>query len=139
MKYEVSCGYVAFKRIDGQYRYLLIRSINGEWGFPKGHMENDETEHETADRELFEETGTKARLIDGFKQLIEYPLPRRSGVIKRSIYFLGECLTDRIICQESEVLEARFADYDEAIGLLSFENTRNVLRLADEFLRSEIL
>ncbi len=137
MEYEVSCGFVAFKRINGERRFLLIRSISGEWGFPKGHMEGSETEHETAARELFEETGASARSIENFRYLIEYPLPRKPGVMKRAIYFLGECLTDEIICQESEVSAACFAGFDEAIKLLSFENTREVLRSADEFLRSE--
>lgn len=137
MEYEVSCGYVAYRKFDGKISYLLIRSINGEWGFPKGHIERGESEYETADRELFEETGMSVRRCDGFRYSIEYPLLRKSSVMKRSIYFFGECLTDRIVCQESEVSKACFATFDEAMKLLSFENTREVLRKADDFLRSK--
>lgn len=46
-------------------RYLLVLGKKSEkWGFPKGHQENDETEEDTAIRELFEETGIRVRRED---------------------------------------------------------------------------
>lgn len=48
---------------DGQA--LLVRRANqpdmGKWGFPGGKMEAGETVRDTAVRELFEETGVRAR------------------------------------------------------------------------------
>jgi len=45
---------------------------NGNWGFPKGHIENNETKEETAIREVFEETNVNIRIIPGFERLIKY-------------------------------------------------------------------
>ena len=54
MKNEKACGAV-IKNEEG--KILLIFQQNGFWGFPKGHVEEGETEPETAVREVFEETG----------------------------------------------------------------------------------
>ena len=43
MTYETSCGAVVFTRRGGEIFYVIIRSIEGYYGFPKGHMEGDET------------------------------------------------------------------------------------------------
>ena len=43
MKKEKSCGAVIFDHD----KVLLIKQSNGDWGFPKGHVEGDETEMET--------------------------------------------------------------------------------------------
>ena len=63
MKHEKSCGAVVFTKIDGEIKYLLISNIGGVYGFPKGHVECDETEAETALREVYEETHLKINLI----------------------------------------------------------------------------
>lgn len=48
MRLERSCGAVVFTRIGGEPRYVLVRSLEGVYGFPKGHMEPGETPEETA-------------------------------------------------------------------------------------------
>ena len=59
MKYEKSCGAVIF---DGD-KVLVIQQVKGHWGFPKGHVENGETEIETALREIKEETNLDVEII----------------------------------------------------------------------------
>ena len=49
MKKEKSCGAVVYKYQNNQLLFLLIKSKKGHhFSFPKGHVENDETEVETA-------------------------------------------------------------------------------------------
>ena len=61
MKYEKSCGAVIFRRTD-VWNVLLIRHNKGRHvSFPKGHVEPGETESQTAEREIFEETGLRLR------------------------------------------------------------------------------
>lgn len=136
MKYEKSCGFVVYKEVQGMNYYLVIRASNGEYGFPKGHMENDETEYETAIRELKEETNIEVRIIDGFRHQIEYKLPNKENVMKQSVYFLGECITNDIVCQETEVSEAMFVSLTKAIELLTFEDTKTILKEADAFIHA---
>ena len=136
MKYIKSCGFVAFKRLRGENRYLIIKSLNGDVGFPKGHTEPGESELQTAIRELKEETGIEVKHIPGFARKIEYPLPQRTDTIKQAVYFLGECITDKITCQECEVAEANFLSYQEALLILTFEETKRILSDAEKFINS---
>ena len=70
MRYIKSCGFVAYKRIESINHYLIIKSLNGDMGFPKGHMESGESELQTAIRELKEETGVDVKVIQGFRRQI---------------------------------------------------------------------
>lgn len=137
MKYIKSCGFVAYKRIENENYYLIIKSFNGDVGFPKGHMEAGESEIETAIRELKEETGVEVSVIQGFRHQIEYPMPRIPDAIKQSVYFLGECTVDNISCQETEVAEADFVSYANALELLTFDETKAILKDAESFLVSK--
>lgn len=38
-------------------KYLLVKGFTGKWSFPKGHREENETPHDCAKREIYEETG----------------------------------------------------------------------------------
>ena len=136
MEYVTSCGFVPYREVGGERQYLIIHSRNGDCGFPKGHMEPGETEHETAIRELKEETNMEVRIIDGFRRQIEYPLPHRENVMKRSVYFLGKCADGTLVCQECEVAAALFVPFEEALEALTFEETKEILRDAEEFLSS---
>ena len=135
MNYEKSCGFVVYKKIDNINYYLLIKSLNGDVGFPKGHMELGETEIETAIRELKEETNVEVNVINGFRYQIEYKLPNKIDTIKQSIYFLGEYISGDIIKQDIEVSEARFVSYSEALDLLTFNDTKKILIEADMFIK----
>ena len=67
MKTEKSCGAVVFTVIDSSIKYVIVESKEGYFGFPKGHVEKNETEKETALREIREETGLNVDIIDGLK------------------------------------------------------------------------
>ena len=136
MKYIKSCGFIVYKIVNDKLLFLVIGSKNGDVGFPKGHMEKDETETQTAFRELKEETNIEVLLIEGFRYQIEYPLPKKKDTIKQSIYFLGKCINEDIICQEKEVDEAKFLTLEESLELLTFDETKKMLQLANDYLNS---
>ena len=134
MRYIKSCGAVVFTRLNNEIHYVIIRQTNGDWGFPKGHMELNETEYETAIRELKEETNVEVQVIDGFRRQIEYKFPNKANVMKQSVYFLGKCTAVDVVCQETEVSEALFVPIEVALELLSFEDTKNILKEVDIYL-----
>ena len=135
MSYEYSCGAVVFTRADGCVRYVVIRSLEGVYGFPKGHMEPGETEEQTALREIREEVGLSVRLIPGFRTVEEHPIPKKPGVIKRVTYFLAEYEGQAITPQPEELMGAELMEYEEAMGAFQYENNKAVLREAREFLK----
>lgn len=138
MSYEISCGAVVYTRIKNEIYWLIIRSLEGIYGFPKGHMEDGENELDTAVREIMEETGISPCFVDGFRVVDEYPLPRKKGVIKRVVYFLAEFSGQDIKYQKEELLEAKLMTYDEAISLMQFDNTKVILTKAQDFLNKKL-
>ena len=136
MIFEKSCGFVVYRESEGVREYLLVSALNGKYGFPKGHVERGETEHETAVRELKEETNLEVRAIDGFRRQIEYRLPQKRDTMKRCVYFLGEYTEGELIRQEEEILDAVFVSFEQAIAMIPYANARAVLQEADEFLNA---
>ena len=108
---------------------LLRHRHGGHWSFPKGHVEGDETEVQTALREVLEETSLHVTLQPDFRHTVEYfPKP---GVKKLVVYFLGEASPDEeAIKQEEEIGELRWVRLDDAFDLVSFKNDRDLLTMA---------
>lgn len=133
-KREKSCGAVVYDRLND--KYLLIRHNLGHWGFPKGHVEEGETEQETAKREVQEETGYEIRIFDGFRDMTCYsPKP---GVMKDVIYFTGEVAGGEAVPQESEVSEVRWASLSDAYSLLTFDNDIHLLKNVVQYLKLNV-
>ena len=88
MEVEKSCGAVLFTKLQGKRYYVLVCSaVEQNYGLPKGHIEGNETEQETALREIFEETLVNAEIIKGFRRQIEYMTS--AGNKKQVVYFVA--------------------------------------------------
>ena len=135
MTYEKSCGAVVFTEVEGEIRYLLVSSLSGAYGFPKGHMEKDETEEETALREVLEETNLNIELISGFRSTDEYQLTCKKDTVKTVVYFLGAFKDQSVIFQKEELSGACLVSYSEATGLLRFESLKRILNDANDYLK----
>ena len=83
MNKEVSCGIIVF---DND-KVLLIKHKGGHTSFPKGHVEADESEEETALRETLEETSFNVQINRDFRYEISYQMD--NGNTKTVIYFLS--------------------------------------------------
>ena len=136
MNYEKSCGAVVFTIQNQKIWYVMVQSKEGHYGFPKGHMEHEETENETALREVFEETGLIPTIIDGFKRYDEYVLPTKKGVLKQVVYFLAKYDNQEITAQEEELSDIILMQYEDAIHVLEFDSLKGILRAADDFIKN---
>lgn len=137
MTIEKSCGAVVYTKENGNIRYLLIQNLVGVYGFPKGHMEGDETEIQTALREVKEEVGLDVELIEGFRTTDSHPIPQRVDVIKDITYFLGYYENQTPVFQKEELTSAKLYSFEEAIALFQYESTKRILTEANEFLLSQ--
>ena len=136
--YEASCGAVVFRNTPEGREYLLIQNKRSEhWGFPKGHIEDGETEQQTAEREVLEETGLHIDLLPLFSCRSSYTIQGR--VEKQVTIFLATTRDTKTVIQESEIDDYTWLHLRDALRLLKFENDRSILRRADAFLnqRSE--
>ena len=131
-----SSGAIVYKIENNEIKYLLIMLIRGNWGFPKGHFEGEETEKETAVREIFEETGLNVKFHDNFRESIQYfPAP---FIFKTVIYFLAEAITDNVKIQTDEVAEYKWVSYDEAAKLITYRLQKKILKKANDMLANEL-
>ncbi len=135
MKEEKSCGAVVFTKENGKIEYLLIEGLGGTFGFPKGHVERGETELETAQREIYEETGLSVDFVGDFRMADKYIIHKGNGkALKTVVYFLAYFDGQNIVRQESEVKSTFLLEYDEAMKRIQFESLRHILTEANNFL-----
>ena len=87
---EKSCGAVVYKK-DSTLKFLIEYMSQGHISLPKGHVENNETEIETALREIKEETSLDVIIDTNFREIISYS-PKK-GVIKDVVFFVAETIS----------------------------------------------
>ena len=124
MKKEKSCGCIIF---DND-KILLIKDTKGNWGFPKGHVEENETEEQTAIRETKEETNLDVE-IDVSKRYVNHYITDKE-VDKTVILFKAKKVGGTELPQEGEVSEIAWIKEKEALNFLTFNNTKEVLKIA---------
>ena len=129
--YEKSCGAIVIYRDGSRYKILLVRNHNGRnYSFPKGHVEQGETEQETAVREVKEETGLNIEIIDSFREVADYcPFGK---IRKRVVFFMAQTMSDKVKIQEEEIDSYIWVDLDEAHTRCTYDNDLRVIRKAKE-------
>lgn len=134
MQKEKSCGAVILKKQEDDYKFLLIRQNQGHWCFPKGHVEDGESEIETAKREILEECGIDVTFRDGFRVTTSYS--PKVDVMKEVVYFLADYKSGDITLQKEEVQDSIWCKAGEASALITYDNDRNILMKAIEYLKN---
>lgn len=133
MKYEKSCGAVIFRK-DEDWNVLLIRHTKGRHvSFPKGHVEQGETESQTAEREVLEETGLRIRVDRRFRAENRYNI--RPDIQKLVVIFAAVTEQAEITPQPEEIADAFWLPVGEAETRLTYERDKRILRDAFEHIR----
>lgn len=136
MNFEKSCGAVVYADITGERRFLVEKMRHGHYALPKGHVEAGEKEHQTAEREILEETGLSVRVDTRFRETTQYsPAP---GVIKTVVFFIARTDTTETCPQLTEVSAIFFLPLEEATAKLTFESDREVVRRAEKYIEQNM-
>ena len=133
MTYEKSCCGIVYRKFHGNTEILLIKHIkSGYWSFPKGHVENSETEEETAKREIKEETGIDVYIDSGFRETVTYS-PRKDAK-KEVVYFVARAKNYDYTPQLEEISEIRWVGIGQAHNLLVYDNDKLIVNKAKSFI-----
>lgn len=121
MKYEKSCGAIV---VDDE-KVLLVKHNAGHWDFPKGHVEEGETEIETAIREVKEETNIDIKIEKENKYISEYS--PKENVMKTVIYFIGEKVGGEDKPQIEEVSDVEWVDVNKAVERITHQKSKEIM------------
>ena len=135
MPIERSAGAVVFRRENGKIKYLLIKYAWGHWGFPRGLIEEGEGLEETARREIKEETGIEdLKFIPGFREWIKFFFKLKGkNIMKIATFLLAETKTKEVKLS-FEHQDWAWLDYNDALEKLTYNNSKEILRKANDFL-----
>ncbi len=132
--FEKSCGTIPYIVKDGVIYYLLVKAKDdGYCGFPKGHVEENESEEKTALRETLEETSINVQINPEFRYEISYQMD--NGNTKTVVYFLAKFQNQTPKRNKDfEDFHYLMLPFEKAYQQLTFENAKQMLKKANDFL-----
>jgi 8-oxo-dGTP pyrophosphatase MutT (NUDIX family) len=125
---EDSCshaGGVVTRTVNGEREYLLVEASRsrGLWVLPKGHIEPGETIEAAAVREVEEEGGVHAEIVDDAGESEHVA----DGQRVRTRFFLMRYQGE---AEDAEQRARAWHRYEDAMRILPFDNLRRVLAQA---------
>ncbi|HEY2260880.1 MAG TPA: NUDIX domain-containing protein [Solirubrobacteraceae bacterium] len=99
-------------------------------GLPKGHPDGDETAAQAARREVAEETGVQAELIEELGVVRYRYERRRRSIDKQVLFFLFEYRSGSLEDHDHEIEEARWMPLEEAARRLTYAGEREMVQRA---------
>ena len=129
---EVSSGGFVISSEDPKLIALMARFNRAgklEWCIPKGHTETGETVEQAAVREVFEETGLEAKIIEKIGE-VKYQFSQASKNISKTVHVYLMQQTGGMLTMENdphhEASELAWVSIDELQNKLSHSNERKV-------------
>jgi 8-oxo-dGTP pyrophosphatase MutT (NUDIX family) len=130
---EKSAGFILFRKEENNFYFLLLHYKAGHWDFPRGHVEENETELDAALRELKEETNIfDIKVIEGFRESYRY-LFSNNKKEKEVVLMLAQTKQKEVILS-FEHMGYRWVNYENALKLITYENPKLILQKAKAFL-----
>ena len=133
MKREKSCGCII---VNNKNEILLVHHNKGHWDFPKGHIEEGETEVQTAIREVKEETNIDVEVNEKYRYSVEYS--PKEDVMKQVVFFLAKNKNDHKEAQVEEVSEVKWFKYKDALEIITYNTSKEVLIKLKEDIGEEV-
>jgi 8-oxo-dGTP diphosphatase len=111
---------------------IRVRNLKGKdvWALPKGGREPDETGQDAALREVREETGLEAEIVEPLDSITYWFLwPPEQVRYKKTVHlYLMRARGGDIAAHDNEVEEVRFVPVDQAAGMATYKTDKEVLK-----------
>ncbi len=127
---QVSAGGIVYKKDkNNQYLWLICQhSQHKGWVFPKGlvgDINPNEDKIETALREVEEEGGVKAKIIDNNPIITQYQYKYENNLYKKTVfYYLMEYVSGDPKNHDWEMSDAKFVTTEEALKTLTYPSEK---------------
>ena len=123
---EFSAGGVVLRHMSGQPFVAVVRVRDEILALPKGHPDGDESPAEAARREVREETGLVAELVERLGDVRYHYMRGGNRVSKRVEFFLFRYLSGNLEDHDQEVEEALWIPLAEAPERLAYKGEREM-------------
>ena len=128
-----SAGGIVIKQDKDGPRILVTQhSKHKGWDFPKGHREIYEAEEQTALREVEEETGVKAEIIERVGETKYFYYEEGERVLKTVAFYLMKYISDGEATTAFEVSGTKWLHPDKVEAQLTFKDTKALWEKAKE-------
>jgi 8-oxo-dGTP pyrophosphatase MutT (NUDIX family) len=139
---EVSSGGFVISKSDPTLVALMARFNRGgklEWCIPKGHLEQNETSERAAIREVFEETGLEAEIIQQLGE-VTYQFIQDGAKISKTVHVYLMRQTGGELSFENdphkEASELEWVRVSELLARLSHGNEKRIAKVAIELIEA---
>jgi 8-oxo-dGTP pyrophosphatase MutT (NUDIX family) len=121
--------------VRGEQAIVIVPTRRGAQGqkvlaLPKGHVDPGETPDQTALREVREETGVEAALVEKLGDVRYFYQRGGKRIFKRVTFYLFAYLGGSLDDHDDEVEEARWIPLSEAVSALSYDGEREMAERA---------
>lgn len=127
---EFSAGGVVVRRMRGRPFVAVVRVRNDVLALPKGHPDAGESAAEAAWREVREETGLEAELVEKLDDIRYWYVRGGERVMKIVSFFLFRYRRGSVADHDHEVEEALWIPLDEAPDRLAYKGEREMATIA---------
>ncbi|XP_070507107.1 bis(5'-nucleosyl)-tetraphosphatase [asymmetrical] [Chironomus tepperi] len=129
-----AAGFLIYRLISNEIQYLLMKASYGNfhWTPPKGHVDADESDYETALRETHEEAGyTEDDLIiyKNLYKILNYQVNGKSKVVIYWLAQLRDATKNPLLSDEHT--EFKFLNKTDAILLCGYKDFANMVEELD--------
>lgn len=136
LKKERSAGAIVFRK-NKEIEYLLLHYEARHWDFPKGHIEEKETDLQTVKRETEEETGIKdTEIVHGFKEKIHFFYKLKGELISKDVVFYLAKTKTKQVKLSYEHIGFEWLPYEKALKKLTFKTAKEIFEKANKFLKT---
>lgn len=140
MKFEFSAGGVVFKVENGKILILVAQhSYHHGWVFPKGLIGDSikgEKKEATAVREVEEETGAKAEIIEPIEPVTYWYNFEGQKIKKTVYYFVMKFVGGDITQHDFEMENVEWVEMDNVLEKLTYKSDKEVFIKAEPIIRS---